>query len=183
MHLDNYMKAFSKWLIVFLTTSIYIPIGNVFAEGWGEMTNGVQISIGIGGSQPITTNAPVILSLRIKNTLTNESFCFLLDGETTPSFSYNIISPSGKTPLHNDNVILTDYRSGATWISQNTTKAYTINLSDLYIFNEIGAYKIIVTGRMEARTTVLSHGDTVYDDNKAFEVVSNPLLVTLVGDK
>jgi hypothetical protein len=58
-----------------------------------------------------------------------------------------------------------------------------VNLSRRYHFNEIGTYKIIVKVKMESRTTMLSHGDKTFDENKSFEVVSNPLFVIVVPDK
>jgi hypothetical protein len=177
------MKSYNRWSLVFLMALIYTVIGNAFAEEWGDITNGVQISIEPQKDWAMRTNEPVLISLKIKNTLTNETFCFYFSGSPEASFSYEITSPSGKRPPHNDNIIMTSFSTGTTWVPSNTTNEYHVNLSNLYIFNEIGAYNIVVTAELESRTMVLSHGDRVFDESKAFRVVSNPLVFTLVPSK
>ena len=177
------MKTYIKpRLLVLLAISLWATVGNVFAEEWGELTNGVQVSICLATNQPFKIGEPVVILFKLRNTLTNEMTGFFSNDSPEASFRFEIIAPSGKEAPRNTNVIICGslrvYR-----VPPKETQEYPVNLSLLYQFNEVGTYKIVGRAEAESQTSLLSHKDSFFDEDKAFVVISNPLAVKIVAGK
>ena len=179
----NMKKHRKHRLLVLLAISICATVGNVFAEEWGALTNGVQISICLATNQPVTTNGPVVILFKIRNTLTNEMASFFSDGSPENSFRYKIIAPSGDAAPRNTDIIYGG-SLGVYEIPPKATKEYPVNLSLLYRFNEVGTYKIVGRAEAESQASTLSHKAIMFDEDKSFVVISNPLEIKVVpGNK
>jgi len=179
----NSMNA-QKNFVIILALIVQGTCLNAVADEWGNATNGVQALLVLRDDKSrIGTNDSIVVSLKVKNTLTNETFCFYFWGSPEASFSYSIISPSGIPVPRNESFVPVGFGTGPRWIASNQTTEYEINLSKLYKFNEIGTYKIIGKIKMESKSTMLAHGEQTFDESKAFEVISNPLSVTTVAIK
>jgi DNA-binding beta-propeller fold protein YncE len=141
---------------------------------WGAVTNNAQMSISLtGGGNEIKTNEPVRLLIRFRNISTNETIAIFRPNaiETDPTFSFIVVSPSGKDVSPSSPKIFVG-SGGVLPIDPNQTVELEFNLSDLCKFDEVGTYKIIAKKGVGSR-----------DGKKLFVVVSNPLYATIVPDK
>lgn len=176
------MNRFNHIFLISLTISFCSIFRDVFAQEWGPLTNGVQVSISLATNQPIKVNQPIVILFKIRNILTNETVGFFSGGSPETSFSYKIATPSEKKPPRNMDVILTG-SLGAYRVLPKEVQKYSVNLSLLYDFNEVGTYRIVGKAEAESQTSMLSHEETTFDENKSFKVISNPINITIVSDK
>lgn len=167
-----------KYFIILTTFIFSATFASAFREEWSAATNDVQISLSLNGSQQIKTNMPVIVSLKIWNASTNETSYFYYWGGADVSFSYKIISPSGKRPPRNKKTIFAGFAVGPYPIRPGEIKEFKINLSRLYRFDEVGIYKIIASTTM-SRTTGSSTKHKTFEEERSFKIVSNPLNITV----
>ena len=174
-----------RLLLIIAMLALQSLFANVFAEEWGPLTNGVQTSVKMWtGHAQITTNETVLLQFQIRNTTTNETFYFRWWATFENSFSYMVISPSGEKLSQRSDAIIAG-SSGPIPIRSNDTHEYNLDLNKLYKFDELGTYKITVKAVLVSESSLLSHGKKTFwgDGDEAFEVTSNPLLVTVVSKK
>lgn len=91
--------AILPWQNVLAALSCWQGIeGEVKAEDWGALTNGVQMSISVENGKEISFEKPVKLSFSFKAVSTNElpRLSRQSDIESDDTYSFIIISPSGK---------------------------------------------------------------------------------------
>jgi hypothetical protein len=144
------------------------------ANEWGTVTYNTQISIGLKNNVKVfTTNQTVQLLVRIKNLSTNEEYGVAVEQAfiLTEGLSLVVISPSGKdiSPIFGKS----DRFSGTVlWVHPNQTDGFCFGLNEICKMDEVGTYKVIL--KME-RTTP--------DRKKMFEIVSNPLFISVITDK
>jgi hypothetical protein len=164
----------------FLMVLIFVSVAlsNALAQDpatneWGAPTNNVQMSIRLkNGGKETSLKKPVELLIRYRNISTNETFILnrLNDIEMDTSYSFTVLSPEGKNIC--PGVTETAFSGDIIRLGPNQVAELNFNLSVRCKFDEIGTYKII------AKNT-----EIVSEKNKAFEVVSNPLYVSVVPEK
>ena len=141
---------------------------------WGAVTYNTQISIALNSTEKeFKANQVVQLLVRIKNLSTNEEYGVYVQGDfkLTGGLSFAVTSPSGKdvSPVFHD----TNRGSGGfIWVHPNQIDGFGFQLDEICKTDEIGTYKIVLT--MKRWTP---------DRKKSFEIVSNPLFITVVADK
>jgi len=140
---------------------------------WGPLTYNTQISIGLdSNTNKFRTNEIINLLVRIKNVSTNDGFGMIvgLPITFTEGASFLVTSPSGKdlTPAMQHSYRL---QGLATWIQPNHVEGFAFHFDEICQYNEIGTYKILV--KMQRPSP---------DRRKLFDVISNPLYVTIIPD-
>jgi hypothetical protein len=144
------------------------------ANEWGTVTYNTQISIGQKNSEKaFTTNQTIQLLVRIKNLSTNEEYGVGVQSPfiLTEGLSFVVISPSGKdmSPIFQKSP---RFSGGMVWVHPNQTDGFCFELNEICKTDEVGTYKIIL--KMERATP---------DRRKIFEIVSNPLFISVIADK
>jgi len=139
---------------------------------WGPLTDNTQISIALNPatSQIVTNQNPQFIA-RIKNLSTNEVFHLYVGAAFLASrgMSFTITSPSGKdiSPVFYNNFIA---ESGITvWVPPGKVDGFIVGLQQFCKLDELGTYKITMT---------VQRGSP--DRHKLYNVVSNPLFVTVI---
>jgi hypothetical protein len=141
------------------------------ANDWGTLTYNTQISIGVDSdTNALKTNQDAQLLVRIKNLSTNEEYGVYVQNAflSTPGLSFTILSPSGKDVSP---VFYKAFRGsgGNVWVHPNQINGFGFSIHEICKMDEVGTYKIIL--KMKRWTP---------DRRKSFEIVSNPLFVTVV---
>jgi len=117
------------------------------ANGWGDVTNCIQMSINLkDGGQMLRTNQPVELTVRYRNVSTNETvFIYsplLVAADVT--YLFQVVSPSGKDISPVSRKTSPAGSSVDRAIPPNGIIQFEIDLSRLCRFEEAGTYKVIV---------------------------------------
>jgi hypothetical protein len=118
-------------------------------------------------AKEIKTNEPVVVTVQIKNTSTNETLMFLIENVPT-DFSWNIISPSGKD-LSPTNQFPA---GGSGWMPKLKPlelRETDFDLSSVCRFTEAGTYKVAV----RKEVFFISH------ERKKCEIISTPMDVMI----
>jgi hypothetical protein len=145
---------------------------DVSANDWSSVIDDTQMSIVLNpATNQITTNQNPEFVVRIKNLSTNEVFhlyigdAFLL----SPGISFIILSPSGKdvSPIFDRHPMKES--GGMVWIPPGKVDGFIVDLRQFCKMDELGTYKITMT---------IQRGSS--DRHKFYNVVSNPLYVTVV---
>jgi hypothetical protein len=166
-----------KTLLTYLLTFVTLFVWQVYADGmktndWGAVTNNFQMSISLKGDKSeITNNQPCILLVRYKNVSTNETLN-VYEAEHDPSYSFTVISPSGKDISQDIKKFHPSDSGGYIPVRPNQSVKFEFNLSYLYDLHEVGTYKVI------AKKKVWS-----FERHQTFTVVSSPLFVSVVSNK
>lgn len=147
------MKKFFCSLLFFAATcGLRADAGGPTEDEWGPIVSNAQMSIHLkDAGNEIKTNQPVVLSIRIRNLSTNETFIFLrqiADFVSPPEISFIVVSPSGKElspatygPAHGSARFVA--------IPPQRSVDDQFNLRRFYKFNEMGTYKIIAKWGLE----------------------------------
>lgn len=140
----------------------------------GTVTYNTQISIGQKNNEKaFTTNQTIQLLVRIKNLSTNEEYGVAVQSSfiLTEGLSFVVISPSGKdiSPIFRKSP---RFSGGVVWVHPNQTDGFCFELNEICKMDEIGAYKVVL--KMERATP---------GRKKTFEIVSNPLSISVIADK
>jgi hypothetical protein len=163
----------SLWLI----PTIFISLRAVAAEPlnsnwWGPVTNSVRMSISLkGGDRVIRTNEQFQLLVRLRNLSETNVWTYKALATTTGLFEgvhCQVTSPSGKDISPPD----VFWRGGSGYginVPPHDMAEFTFDLSYICRFDEAGIY-----------TVVASKGIGL-GKNKAWIVVSNPLLISVVA--
>ena len=138
---------------------------------WGPATNDFLISIGLkNGVHEVTNGQPCILSIRFKNVSKSKTVDVLkllwADGDGT--YSFTVLNPSGKdiSPIP---IEPSGGSGGVIEVTPGQTRGVEFNLSAVCKIRTIGNYRVI------AKKEVWSN------DGKSFQVVSNPLEITVTN--
>ena len=149
---------------------------------WGPTTNNAMLSLSLNSSvNRFTTNTPVKLRIRTRNVSTNEAFLVYRPdwAEADLQLSFTVVSPAGKDVSPKIDLTRASISGRLIRLGPNDEVDIDFNLSDLCKFDEAGTYKVIVKRMMSYWR----------DDNQkapsgnGFQVVSNPLYVSVVPDK
>ena len=141
---------------------------------WGDVSYNTQLSVGLKSAErEYKTNQIVELLVRIRNLSTNEEYgvdvqrSFLLNED----FLFVVISPSGKdvSPVFHGSP---RFSGSVVWVHPNQIDGFGFALSEICKTDEVGTYQIIM--KMKRATP---------DRRKSFEIISNPLYVSIVSDK
>ncbi len=141
---------------------------------WGAISYNTQISIGLNSTnKEFTTNQAVEVLVRVRNHSTNEEYPIDIQRSFmfNEDFSFIITSPSGKdiSPVFH---MSSRFSGGVVWVHPNQVDGFGFQLDEICKTDEVGTYKIIL--KMKRGTP---------DRKKVFEIVSNPLFITVVADK
>ncbi len=152
-------------------TQIGLTEKDVPANDWGAVTDNAQVSIMLYPvTNVITINQNSGFIARIKNLSTNEEFGVYVEASflLSPGISFNIISPSGKdvSPIFSHAIRLT---GDMVWVHPGKIDGFIIDLQQFCKLDELGTYKITMTIQRES-----------LDRQKLYNVVSNPLYVTVI---
>jgi hypothetical protein len=154
---------------------LILAIGTIAEQALASDTNqtatascDAEISIKLKEpAKEIKTNEPVIATINIKNTSTNEILMLLIENAPT-DFSWNITSPSGKD--------LSPTNSFPVWGSSLFPRLKPLelreidyDLSSICSFNDAGTYKVVVKKEVFFLSPV----------RKKCEITSNPLDVVI----
>jgi hypothetical protein len=140
---------------------------------WGPVTNNAQISLAVkGGQRIIKTTEPVKLLVRFRNLSTNETFGVFRTGEVEydDTYSWVVISPSGKDISPDFRNIPTSDNGHTVYIPPGQTNGVELNLRNLCRFDEVGTYKIVAKKEIWLRT------------NKPCVAISHLIEVTVAKD-
>ena len=166
------MKAYC-WFFAITVLAVWQAFsGEIGTHQWGSGTNNVQMSVSLkGGQKEIETNQPLILSILIRNVSTNATFILPLMNwiEADPGFSIVVISPTGKDVSPKPKIGAHGSADLAA-LGPNQSIKREFNLGSLCKLNEIGTYRIIMKRQV-----------WFSQEEKAFQVVSNPLDVHVVS--
>lgn len=145
---------------------------------WGLLTNNVQMSIRLNSvSNETRIGDRVELLIHLRNISTNKNDIFTgrysLGGGSGQGLSFNVLNPSGKDvspkyPKNYEAIHAIALVSGLPC----QTNSFKFDLSTLCKFDQVGTYKIIAMQRGRLGTNQLF-----------FTVASNPLNISVVGDK
>jgi len=162
------------------------PGGELAGNLWGPATNNVRMSIGVKTDDTtLKINDPVLLTIILTNispdVRLSRMFQTALTTEYEDGYSFLIVSPSGKRitarALNQDSRIPPTQRGqipGSQDLAAHSPGyPLTLHLSELCRFDEAGNYTITATGDITMPN----------DLNVRLAVVSNPLTITMVGDK
>lgn len=165
------MKKYLYLILMFGTMTVW----NVFADDgktneWSATTCEAQISVALKEpAKEIKTNEPVIVTVQIKNTSTNEVLIFLISNVPT-DFTWNITSPSGKDLSPRKSAFpQPGFSSLNVRVNPMETSVHDFDLSSICNFNEIGTYKVF------AKKEVFFISPT----HKKCEIVSEPLNIAI----
>jgi hypothetical protein len=121
-----------------------------------------------GGAPTIKMGDSVILTAVFTNKLRNQSFYM----STRDSYTFEIATPSGKRIMVSEDH-RQDLRSQAFQLGELGFRVFTLDVSGLYKFDEIGSYIIKATGHM----------GWPENNRGGFPVVSNPLTIEVAPVK
>jgi hypothetical protein len=160
---------FSVAVLVFaLSVKAYGQETNIY---WGPATNDFLMSIELkNGAQELTNGQPCVLTIRFKNVSKSRTVnvwrLWWTEGDHT--YSFTVSDPSGKdiSPVWNEAF---GGSGGAILVRPGEIKGIEFNLTTVCKINAVGNYR--VTAKKEARS----------DDGNQFQVVSNPLLFSVVS--
>jgi hypothetical protein len=140
---------------------------------WGPLTYNTQISIGLDDKTSVfKTNQVINLLVRVKNLSTNQQFGFIIGTPIsyTVAATFIVTSPSGKdiSPvMYNSNRI----HGLPIWVHPGQIDGFSFQLGEICQYHEIGTYKILI--KMQRPSP---------DRRKLYDIVSNPLSVTIIPD-
>jgi hypothetical protein len=164
------MKKNPYYLMICLVLAAWQTFADdLKTNDWGAVTNNAQMSISLtGGGNEIKASEYVRLLIRFRNVSTNETFSINRPNsiETDPTFSFIVVSPSGKDVSPSSPKMFVG-SGGSIPVDPNQTVELEFNLSNLCRFDEAGTYRIV------AKKLIRSP-----EGSEPSTIVSNPLLVS-----
>jgi hypothetical protein len=128
-----------------------------------------EISIKLKESaKEIKTNEPVVVTIQIKNTSTNEMLMFRIENVPT-DFTWAITSPSGKDLSPKPDFTHEVISGWMPKLKPLESRESGYDLGSVCSFNEVGTYKIVTKKQVVSLSK----------KHKVCEIVSNPLEVVI----
>ncbi|MGB8367711.1 MAG: hypothetical protein ACLPYZ_00190 [Limisphaerales bacterium] len=159
-------KILSLILMLSATTGL-----RALADGTNETASSCDAEISIKLKEPakeIKTNEPVILTVQIKNTSTNEMLMFRIENMPT-DFTWAVTSPSGKDLSPKPDLLHEAISGWFPKLKPLESREIDFDLSSVCSFNEVGIYKVV------AKKQVVS----LSLPKKGCEIVSKPLDIVI----
>ena len=176
------MKAIICFIFLIGLINCFAVMG-AKADEWGVMTNGAEISIKLENDKaPIKLGDPLILSIAIKNCVTNESFWGYYGFNGNRDYTYDVFfkieSASGEDISPDPKAYPSSFSGTGFIVPAGRTSRFRYDLSLLQklvgenYFDKPGVYKVTAIQNLLCQET-----------QKRFSIVSNALYFCVVSGK